>query len=75
MTEPTPQPHPHGWHWAQRNGEIEMVLTGPQFAGKAWNPVARKQFEISEYSAWWRVVEPEVMKGAERTANADRQDR
>ena len=46
MTESIP--HAHGWHWAQRKGEIEMVLTGPQFAGRAWNPIRRQQFEIGE---------------------------
>lgn len=68
MTEPTTQPQPHGWHWAQRkqNDEIEMVLTGPQFAGKVWNPVARKQFEISDYDRLWLVAMPEPITNAER---------
>ena len=66
------QPHPHGWHWAQRGESIEMVLTGPEYAGKAWSPLARKQYEISDYDRLWLVPMPDVMKGAERIENADR---
>ncbi len=56
-------PHTHGWHGAQRGNDIEMVLTGPQFAGRAWNPIRRQQFEIGEFDQMWLVDMPELAKG------------
>lgn len=66
----TEQPQPHGWHWAQRGNKIEMVKVDRNlFAGKAWCPDERRQFEISDYSAWWPVPMPELENGSNDADN------